>query len=71
MFNGTLMYAKASRSVETGVPNMAYQLKDQDVTPPQVGAADKRSVAADGLAAVAILLTTIGLITLVILQVVR
>jgi hypothetical protein len=50
---------------------MAYQLKDQDVTPPQVGAATERSVAADGLAAVAILLITIGLITLVILQVVR
>jgi hypothetical protein len=50
---------------------MVYQLKDQDVTPPPAGAAEKRSIASDGLAAVAILLVTIGLITLLISQVVR
>lgn len=49
---------------------MAYQLKDQDVTPPEVDPADRRSVAADGLAAVAMVLATIGLIVLILSQVI-
>ena len=51
---------------------MAYQLKDQDVTPPpKPDAANQRSVAADGLAAVAMVLASIGLIVLVLSQVVN
>lgn len=49
---------------------MAYQLKDQDVTPPEVDPADRRSVAADGIAAVVMILATIGLIVLLVSQVV-
>ncbi|MGD9997041.1 MAG: hypothetical protein AB7L17_21700 [Ilumatobacteraceae bacterium] len=50
---------------------MTYQLKDQDVTPPRPEDVDRRSVAADGLAAVVIVLMTVGLIALVLSQVVN
>jgi hypothetical protein len=51
---------------------MAYQLKDQDVTPPsQPEEVNQRSVAADGLAAVAMVLASIGLIALVLSQVIN
>ena len=49
---------------------MAYQLKDQDVTPPEPDPDNQRSVAADGLAAVVMVLAAIGLIALVLSQVV-
>ncbi len=49
---------------------MVYQLKDQDVTPPVPDPADQRSVAADGVAAVAIALVTLGLIVLILSQVI-
>lgn len=49
---------------------MAYQLKDQDVTPPDVPAEQRRSVAADGAAALVMILLTIGLIALVLSQVI-
>lgn len=49
---------------------MAYQLKDQDVTPPFVEPAKKRSVAADGVAAVAMVLLTAALITLILTQII-
>jgi len=50
--------------------HMAYQLKDQDVTPPIVSPAERRSVAADGVAAVVMVLMTIGLIVLILSQVI-
>ena len=49
---------------------MAYQLKDQDVTPPEPDPFNQRSVAADGLAAVVMVLAAIGLIALVLSQVI-
>jgi predicted lipoprotein len=49
---------------------MAYQLKDQDVTPPDPSQIEGRSVAADGIAALVIVLMTIGLIALVLSQVI-
>ncbi len=49
---------------------MVYQLKDQDVTPPVVDPADRRSVAADGIAAVVMVLATLGLIVLILSQVI-
>lgn len=45
---------------------MTYQLKDQDVTPPPVDPPLRRSVVADGLAAVMIALMTIGLIAMIV-----
>jgi hypothetical protein len=45
---------------------MPYQLKDQDVTPPEPDPAAQRSVARDGLAAVAMIVLTAGLIALII-----
>ena len=45
---------------------MVYQLKDQDVTPPPLDPAHRRSAARDGAAAVAMALLTIGLIALII-----
>lgn len=45
---------------------MAYQLKDQDVTPPPLDPALKRSVAADAAAAVAMIILTAGLIALIV-----
>lgn len=50
---------------------MTYQLKDQDVTPPPPDPANQRSAARDGLAAVAMVLATLGLIALLVSQVVR
>jgi hypothetical protein len=50
---------------------MTYQLKDQDVTPPDPDDVDRRSVAADGLAAVAMALAALGLIVLVLSQVIN
>lgn len=49
---------------------MVYQLKDQDVTPPPPDPANQHSVAADGLAAVVMVLMSIALIALVLIQVV-
>ena len=49
---------------------MAYQLKDQDVTPPVVDPETKRSVASDGVAAVAMVLLTAALITLILIQII-
>lgn len=45
---------------------MAYQLKDQDVTPPPPDPALQRSVARDGAGAIAIALITLGLIALIV-----
>jgi predicted lipoprotein len=50
---------------------MVYELKDQDVTPPSPDQINQRSVAADGLAAVAMVLASIGLIALVLSQVIN
>jgi hypothetical protein len=50
---------------------MVYQLKDQDVTPPAPDTVNQRAVAADGLAAVAMVLGSIGLIALVLSQVIN
>jgi hypothetical protein len=47
---------------------MTYQLKDQDVTPPAHGALEERSARADGIAALVIVVITIGLIALVLSQ---
>lgn len=49
---------------------MAYQLKDQDVTPPEPDPDNQRSVAADGLAAVVMVLAAIALIALILTQVI-
>lgn len=65
-----LTYAKARNAFETGVPDMAYQLKDQDVTPPAPHEVNQRSVAADGIAALVMVLAAIGLITLILSQVI-
>lgn len=54
-----------------GVLQMAYQLKDQDVTPPSPEEVTQRSVAADGFAAMAMVALTLGLIALIVSQVVR
>lgn len=45
---------------------MPYQLKDQDITPPDPDAVAQRSVARDGLAAVAMIVLTAGLIALIV-----
>lgn len=50
---------------------MTYQLKDQDITPPEPDPTERRSVAMDGLAAVAMAFGALGLIALVLSQVVR
>lgn len=49
---------------------MAYQLKDQDVTPPAPDPRQRRSVAADGIAAVVMALATLGLVVLILSQVI-
>ena len=49
---------------------MAYQLKDEDVTAPEPDQIDRRSVVADGVAAVVVVLATIGLIVLVLSHVI-
>lgn len=50
---------------------MVYQLKDQDVTPPPApDPNERRSVAADGIAAVVMALATLGLIVLILSQVI-
>lgn len=66
-----LTYAKEARSFDTGVPDMTYQLKDQDITPPPPDPADQRSAASDGLAALAMVIGALGLIALIVSQVVR
>ncbi|HRD99832.1 MAG TPA: hypothetical protein PLV68_00955 [Ilumatobacteraceae bacterium] len=53
-----------------GSPDMTYQLKSQDITPPPVDPARQRSVAKDGAAAVAMIVITAGLITLILSQVI-
>jgi hypothetical protein len=45
---------------------MTYQLKDQDVTPPPLDPALKRSVTGDAVAAVAMMVLTAGLIALIV-----
>lgn len=45
---------------------MPYQLKDQDITPPAPDTVAQRSVARDGLAAVAMVVLTAGLIALIV-----
>jgi hypothetical protein len=50
---------------------MVYQLKDQDVTPPSPDQVDPRSAARDGLAALAMVLASIGMIALVLSQVIN
>jgi len=45
---------------------MVYQLKEQDVTPPPPDPELQKSVQRDGIAAVAIMLLTAGLIALII-----
>ncbi|MEN9504901.1 MAG: hypothetical protein RI958_827 [Actinomycetota bacterium] len=45
---------------------MAYQLKDQDITPPPVDPKLRRSVTADAAAAVAMIVITAGLIAMII-----
>ncbi len=50
---------------------MTYQIKDQDVTPPKPDAVEQRSVAADGLAAIVMVLAALGLIVLVLSQVIN
>ena len=49
---------------------MAYQLKDQDVTPPVPDPSDRRSIAGDGIAAVAMVVAALGLIVLILSQVI-
>lgn len=56
--------------MEQGGSDMAYELKEQDVTPPVVDPAGRRSMAADGIAAVVMVLATIGLIALILSQVI-
>ncbi len=51
-----------------GVPKMTYQLKDQDITPPPLSEVEQRSAAADGLAAVVMVLMALALIVLVLSQ---
>lgn len=50
---------------------MTYQLKDQDVTPPDPATIDRRSAAADGIAALVVVVITVGLIVLVLSQTIR
>ncbi len=57
-------------SFHPGVQINMYQLKDQNITPPAPDPTDQRSVAADGLAALAMVLLAIGLIVLVLTQVI-
>ena len=45
---------------------MVYQLKDQDVTPPPPDPGLQRSMRNDGLAAVAMMVLTAGLIALIV-----
>ena len=45
---------------------MTYQLKDQDITPPPVDPALRRSATRDAAAAVAMIVLTAGLIALVV-----
>lgn len=49
---------------------MTYQIKDQDVTPPDPDTVEQRSVAADGVAAVVMAFATLGLIVLILSQVI-
>ncbi len=49
---------------------MAYQLKDQDITPPDPEQVERRSVAADGIAALVMAVATLGLIVLILSQVI-
>ncbi len=45
---------------------MTYQLKDQDITPPPLDPALRRSVAGDAAAAVAMIVLTAGLIVMIV-----
>lgn len=50
---------------------MTYQIKDQDITPPQPDSVERRSVTSDGLTAVVIAFAALGLIVLVLSQVIN
>ena len=45
---------------------MVYQLKDQDVTPPPPDPENQRSATRDAMAAVAMIVLTVGLIALIV-----
>jgi hypothetical protein len=49
---------------------MTYQIKDQDVTPPTPDMVEQRSVATDGLVAIFIAFSALGLIALILFQVI-
>lgn len=49
---------------------MVYQLKNEDITPPVPDQVEQRSAARDGVAALVMVLMTIGLIALLVSQVV-
>ena len=49
---------------------MTYQIKDQDVTPPDPDSVEQRSVAADGVAAIVMAFAALGLIALILSQVI-
>ena len=65
----TLTYTKLTRDRERGFV-MAYQLKDQDTTPPDPDEVEQRSVAADGIAALVMAAGALGLIVLILSQVI-
>ncbi len=49
---------------------MAYQLKNESITPPAAHQIEQRSVARDGVAAVVMVLMSVALIALIVIQVV-
>ncbi len=49
---------------------MVYQLKNESITPPALDQVEQRSVARDGIAALVMVLMTVGLIALIVSQVV-
>jgi hypothetical protein len=55
---------------DSGVSKMAYQLKNESITPPAPDQVEQRSVARDGFAAIVMVLMTVALIALLVSQVV-
>lgn len=49
---------------------MAYQLKNEDIMPPPPDQVEQRSVARDGVAALVMVVLTVGLIALLVSQIV-
>ena len=49
---------------------MAYQLKNEDITPPAPDQVEQRSAARDGAAALVMVLMSVSLIALLVIQVV-